>query len=209
MRRCDNSRGWVRYPLIALRNPAAGPLLACAIALGFGVRFGWSLPVPDTILLPDTLGPTWNDDCSFAVGRDTVRWAVGDSGRVLETLNNTIQLEYTLGSGQYDLCGVSFADANHGWIVGSKREDPEGGRGVVFRTTTGGDSPREWTASFPVIRPDINVPFLQVQAVDAMRVWVTCDDGYALRSHDGGLNWLVGAKRPTVDAGGEIESERH
>ena len=32
-------------------------LLLCVMALGFGVCFGWSLSAPDTILLPDSLGP--------------------------------------------------------------------------------------------------------------------------------------------------------
>jgi len=170
---------------------------------------GQAQPTRDTISLPDSLGSTWNDVCSLAAGDNDARWAVGDSGKVLKMADGDTAARYVIGKGQFDLCGVAFADPQHGWIVGNKRDDPERGRGVILRTTTGGDSPQAWTAAFPVIRPSINVPFLQVQAVDAMRVWVTCGDGYELRSHDGGLNWLVGVKRPTVDAGGEIESERH
>ncbi|HTW91017.1 MAG TPA: hypothetical protein VMH22_04850, partial [bacterium] len=106
-----------------------------------------------------------------------------------------------------DPCGVSFADADHGWIVGCKREDPGRGRGVVFRTTTGGDSSQAWIATFPVIRPGVNVPLLKVQTVDAMRVWVTCGDGYALRSNDGGMDWLIVSKHPTSDTGGQARSQ--
>jgi len=40
---------------------AAGLKLLCALALGFGVCLGWSLPVPDTIKLPDSLGPLYPD----------------------------------------------------------------------------------------------------------------------------------------------------
>jgi hypothetical protein len=46
-------------------NRAAGPrvwaakakVLLCAVVLSVGLSFGWSPPVPDTILLPDSLGP--------------------------------------------------------------------------------------------------------------------------------------------------------
>jgi len=37
---------------------AVGPrLLLCMMVVGIGVSIGWSQPVPDTILLPDSLGP--------------------------------------------------------------------------------------------------------------------------------------------------------
>ncbi len=146
-------------------------------------------------------GPALNDTCSLTAGDSAVQWAVGDSGRVFKTVNGTTQLEYNLGKGQYDLLGVSFADVDHGWIVGSKRDDPERGRGVVFRTTTGGENSQAWTASCPVVRPDINVPFLKVQAMDVRHVWITCEDGHMLYSNDGGARWAVTAKcnRPDTE----------
>jgi photosystem II stability/assembly factor-like uncharacterized protein len=190
-------------------NRAVGPnVLLCAVVLAL-LATVHAQPIPDTILLPDSLGPTWTVACSLSVRGTSVRWAVGDSGKVLKTTNGDTTARYVIGKGQYDLCGVAFADPQHGWIVGNGRNDQECGRGVVFRTTSGGDSALAWIATFPVTRQGINVPLLRVQAVDAMRVWVLCGNGYTLRSHDGGLNWLVGAKRPTVDAGGEIENERH
>jgi photosystem II stability/assembly factor-like uncharacterized protein len=139
----------------------------------------------------DPNGPRWNDTCSLSVHGTTVRWAVGDSGNVLKRVDGDTTAEYVVGRGQYDLCSVSFADENHGWIVGQKRDDPERGRGVIFRTTTSGDSSRAWTATFPVIRPDAGVPFLKVEALDLRHVWVTCADGYMLYTNDGGANWLV------------------
>jgi YVTN family beta-propeller protein len=39
------------------RGNWAGGLLLCVAALGLGVSIGWSQPAPDTILLPDSLGP--------------------------------------------------------------------------------------------------------------------------------------------------------
>jgi len=178
-------------------------LLVCVLALGTIATTGRSRPVADSDLRADSLAPAWNDVCSLSTGGEVVLRAVGDSGRFLKIVNGDTNTEYNLGEGLYDLHGVAFADANHGWIVGYKRDDPERLRGVVFRTTTGGDSPGEWTATFPVIRPGINVQFLKVQAVNTMRVWVMCDDGHLLWSNDGGVNWLVTAKRSGVEYGGK------
>lgn len=147
-------------------------------------------------------GPTVNDSCRLTLGDSVIQWAVGDSGMVTKSVDGTTQQEYKLGGGRYDLNGVSFADADHGWIVGSKRGEPERGRGVVFRTTTGGGSPQVWTATFPAIRPGINMPFLKVQAMDVRHVWVTCGDGYMLYANDGGARWLVTARCNRTDAEG-------
>jgi len=179
----------------------------CATALLLGASVGWSLPEPDTILSPASAGPTWNDVCSLTVGGNDVRWAVGDSGNVLKMVDGDTTARYVIGKGQFDLCGVSFVDAKHGWIVGSKRDDPERGRGIVFRTTTGGANPQAWTASCPVIGPDINVPFLDVQALDVRHVWVTCVDGYMFYSNDGGVRWAVAARRSSSAASGIVGSE--
>jgi photosystem II stability/assembly factor-like uncharacterized protein len=165
---------------------------ALALCLVMVVR---AQPVLDTTLRVDS-PPAWNDTCSLSVDGAVVRWAVGDSGRALKTVNGDTTVEYVVGKGQFDLCGVSFADANHGWIVGIKREDPGRGRGVIFRTTTGGDYPDAWIASCPVIRPDVVVPFLKVQGLDVRHVWVTCGGGYMLYTNDGGARWAVTAKRP-------------
>ena len=136
-----------------------------------------------------------------------MHWAVGDSGNVLNAVDGDTTVRYVIGKGQFDLSGVSFADAKRGWIVGRKREDPERGRGVIFRTTTGGDGSQAWTASCPVIRPGINVPFLKVEALDVRHVWLTCGDGYMLYTNDGGARWAVAAKRPAAVESGTVGSE--
>jgi hypothetical protein len=142
----------------------------------------------------DPNGPKWNDTCSLSVHGAIARWAVGDSGKVLKTVDGDTAAEYVVGKGRFDLSSVSFADENHGWIVGSKREDPEHGRGIVFRTSNDGGSAREWVATCPVIRPGVIVPFLKVQALDIRHVWVTCGDRYMFYSNDGGAGWAVTAK---------------
>ncbi len=143
----------------------------------------------------DLNGPALNDVCGLTAGNNAVFWAVGDQGKVFKIENGGIIAEYTLEGGDYDLHGVSFADGDHGWIVGYKRYDPNDPdswrKGVVFRTITGGGGSGAWTPSCPPVRDGINVPFLKVQAVNTNFVWVTCGDGYVLTSGDGGLNWNV------------------
>ena len=56
-------------------SPAIGRLVLCAIAVGFSVCLGWSLPVPDTIKLPDSLGPLWGPPRPYHV-------ACGGSGNI-------------------------------------------------------------------------------------------------------------------------------
>jgi photosystem II stability/assembly factor-like uncharacterized protein len=188
-----------------LKMTAAFGLRICALVLCI-VTAVHAQPVPDTTRCADSL-PTWNDTCSVGVHGTTVRWAVGDSGRVLKVADGDTTAEYVVGRGQFDLYGVSFADAKHGWIVGNKRHDPEGGRGVVFRTTAGGEDSQAWIASCPVVRPDVNVPFVKVQALSPRHVWVTCGSGYMLYTNDGGEGWLVAAKRNGTDAEGSDDEE--
>ena len=168
-------------------------LRTCALALCLAI-VARAQSVPDTTRRVDSVTAR-NDRCSLSIDGATMHWVVGDSGKVLKMVNGDTAAGYVLGKGQYDLYSVSFADQDRGWIVGSKRDDPERGRGVIFRTAAGGDGSQAWTTTCPVIRPDINVPFLEVVALDVRHVWVTCGDGYMLYSNDGGVLWAVAAKR--------------
>jgi len=176
---------------------AAGPRsLVLGLALGFVASIGQAQPAPDTALQHGSHWSTWNDVCSLSVDGTFGRWAVGDSGRVLRMANGDSSVGYVIGRGQYDLCGVSFADANHGWIVGNKRDEPNRGSGIVFSARRGGSEAKEWVWSCPVVRPGVKVPFLKVEAMDIRHVWVTCGDGYMLYTNDGGARWAVTARRP-------------
>ncbi len=185
-------------------TPVLG-LRTCALALCL-VTVARAQPSPDATSGADSQ-PAWSATCSLNVHGTTMRWAVGDSGKVIKRVSGGISTEYVLGRGQFDLLSVSFADAKRGWIVGNKREDPECGRGVVFSTITGGAGPQAWTASCPVVRPGISVPFLKVQALDIRHVWVTCGEGYMLYSNDGGVRWVVAAKRSSSAASGIVGSD--
>jgi photosystem II stability/assembly factor-like uncharacterized protein len=169
-------------------------LLLCALALTLAVVVR-AQPVPD-VIRPTASQSAWNGACSLSVHGAVVRWAVGDSGRVLKMVNGDTSAGYVVGKGLYDLCGVSFADESHGWIVGNKRDEPGQGSGVIFSTKRSGNEATDWVWSCPVIRPDVNLPFLKVQAMDVRHVWVTCGGGYMLYSNDAGARWAVTAKRP-------------
>jgi len=162
-----------------------------------------ALAAGDVEINYDPDGLALNDVCGLTVDNDAVFWAVGDGGQVYKIVGHVgdyieIETSFTLGNGDYDFHGVSFADANNGWIVGYRRYDPNDPgswrRGVVFRTTTGGGNANQWDPDWPEVQSGINVPFLKVQAVNNNTVWLTCGDGYVLWSGNGGSAWSVRTK---------------
>ncbi len=187
---------------------SVGRVLLCAAALGLVAGVGH---VQSTTLVTtsprDSLRPSWNGVCSLAVGGSDVQWAVGDSGKVLKMVNGDSSVGYVIGRGQFDLCSISFADADHGWIVGFKREEPNRGSGVVFSTKRGGSKATDWVWSCPAVRPDVNVPFVKVQALSNRHVWVTCGDRYMLYTNDGGARWAVTARRLGAGESGTAGSD--
>ncbi len=186
---------------------SVGPVLLCAVALVLVAGIGQAQSTPDTISPRDSHGPTWNDVCSLSVDGTFGRWAVGDSGRVLRMADGDSSVGYVIGRGQFDLCSVSFADVNHGWIVGNKRDEPDRGSGIIFSTKRGGNGATDWVWSCPVVRPDVNVPLLKIQAMDIRHVWVTCGDGYMLYTNDGGARWAVTSNHPGLGESGTIGSD--
>jgi hypothetical protein len=69
---------------------------------------------------------------------------------------------------------VAFADAQHGWIVGSG--------GVIRATANGG---RTWTPE----RARTGADLVHVQFTDRTHGWITTDNGEILRTTDGGTTW--------------------
>jgi len=190
-----NKKGMKMTGVFGLRTCA---LVLCTI---MAVR---AQPVLGTIQDAGSL-PTWNGACSLSVRGAVVRWAVSDSGKVLKMVDGDTAAEYTIGKEQYDLCGVSFAGENHGWIVGNKRDEPSKGSGIILSTRRGGNEAKDWVWSCPVVRPDVNVPFVDVQALSTRHVWVTCGGGHMLYTNDGGARWAVTAKR----GGRDTERSNH
>jgi YVTN family beta-propeller protein len=76
----------------AARNRAAkARILLCLIGLGFGVCFGFSLPVPDTIMLPDSLGPIRPPyHLAFGSSTDNI-YVASESSDIIVVDGNTFQ----------------------------------------------------------------------------------------------------------------------
>ena len=180
-----------------------GKVPRCAVVLSLAaIAFSQTVPVKT----PSRDSPSaLNAACSLSVRGAVVRWAVGDSGKVLKIVDGDTAAAYVVGRGQFDLCGVSFASANHGWIVGNKRDEPSKGSGIILSTRRGGNEAKDWVWSCPVVRPDVNVPFVDVQALSTRHVWVTCGGGHMLYTNDGGARWAVTAKR----GGRDTERSNH
>ncbi len=132
-------------------------------------------------------GPSIQDICILPDGLHG--WAVGGSGAggqvyscVLRTTDggaNWVPLPFPYPTSVV-LCGVDFADALNGWVVGSA--------GAIYATTDGGDTWVRQTSG--TARKLTKVCFL-----DALRGWATggWQDGSSylvLHTTNGGTNWV-------------------
>jgi hypothetical protein len=101
---------------------------------------------------------------------------------------------FSLGAG-YNLTGVSFepySGSMIGYIVGYIREGDNKWKGVIWKTTNGGGSANDWTPIPDYNLPQFHVPtpFLNVATGSGGVVWVSCGNGYVIKSLNYGANWL-------------------
>ncbi|HKJ81940.1 MAG TPA: YCF48-related protein [Ignavibacteriaceae bacterium] len=103
-------------------------------------------------------------------------WVAGDN-KVLKTIDGGeqwTQQNYNLGGGLMDIC---FTDSSNGWAAGSC---------LLARTTDGGEN---WYAQ-------TNIPNLLTRVFDSIHFlnfnfgWITCSDGYILKTTNGGNSWV-------------------
>ncbi len=165
---------------------AAAPAGAGTVSTGDGV-WHWQNPWPqgNRLLAVDFV------DASTG-------WAVGQSGTIIRTSDGGATWTGQVSGTTWDLTGVSFADTQHGWVIGEYEEvgrvlDYQGLR-VMLRTVDGG-------ATWKRVRlPGSEWPYLpkQVCFVDRQNGWVLGQsDGMhtLLRTEDGGRTW----EHQTVD----------
>jgi photosystem II stability/assembly factor-like uncharacterized protein len=132
-----------------------------------------------------------NDVCRIP---ETNKYAlVSDSGWVYFCDRyNQNEAESIRISTDYILSGVCFADTLVGWVVGYKRDEPDKFKGAIWKTINKGVS---WIR-LPHIPPfPFPTPFLDIEAVNRYIVWISCANGYTLRTKDGGVNWLITPKK--------------
>jgi photosystem II stability/assembly factor-like uncharacterized protein len=105
-------------------------------------------------------------------------WIVGDSGKVLKTVDGGTNWNYVTNSGinQNDRSKtVFFLDANNGWISTKNVS----GDGIIQHTTDGGAS---WTSQgTPLVDPQGGNAIFSIYFVDAQNGWLTADKGKICR----------------------------
>jgi len=106
-----NGNDRVLGPYSASRRRGAGPLLAFALALGIGVSYGWMPSVPDTILLPDSLGPL-RPPYHLAFGNSTDNiYVASESSDIIVVDGNTFQRIKRINTGTP--VGVALLASQH------------------------------------------------------------------------------------------------
>ncbi|HEX2099457.1 MAG TPA: YCF48-related protein, partial [Candidatus Synoicihabitans sp.] len=103
--------------------------------------------------------------------------AVGSDGTVLHHRNDQPTWEVVASGTEANLCGVSFADARYGWIVGHG--------GTILRSADGGLT---WQSRGP--RRSHHLGFLDVLALAPNHVIVIGGNGVYRETRDGGETWL-------------------
>jgi hypothetical protein len=136
---------------------------------------------------------------------DKLIWTVGDNGMVKKITGYNTITDVEIGISGFDqqlwnFQGVSFADANNGWIVGYKRTGNDIYKGVILRMENG--IWQQPTYSHRIIglqeTPDSLTPFLKVKVVRlgvSFRGFISCGNGYILRLELDG-NWTP--RRPQI-----------
>lgn len=156
--------------------------LAVSELAAVAVRGSWVCAVGDGIQRSIDSGQLWNTAASTPGLRDvylatsTAGWAVGDSGRVLRTVDGGANwIQSNLPGVTSTLRGVHFLNSTTGWLVGDN--------GKHFKSTDGGAS---WTA---VAVPNSS-HFTDVFYVDAQRGWIAAGDS-VLITQNGGVGWVA------------------
>jgi len=124
-----------------------------------------------------TSGTTHNLNSVYFVDNNT-GWAVGDSGKILNTTDGgTNWIPQTIDT-MFSLYSVHFEDNNTGWTVGW---DYDLDVGVILKTTDGGTN---W--NYQTIDPNV---YLSVYFTDNNTGWAVGSGGTILNTTDGGTNW--------------------
>lgn len=143
------------------------------------VDTGWAVGDSGTIIYTEDGGEHWStQETNMTNALRGVCFISPDTGRAV---GEAVILTTANGGATWlptpvdeTLYGVSFPDASHGWVVGT--------RGTILRTNNGGQSwTPQWTGA--------SLPFLDVASVGADEGWVVGVGGRILHTGDGGADW--------------------
>ncbi len=127
-------------------------------------------------------------------GSETNVWVVGEGGYVYHRSGQVHDPTWTritnlpVGYNYYDFNDVYFVDADHGWVVGEKKQtgDATDYSGVIYYTTNAGGIWQVPT-SMPIFL--VPTPFRKVKMANISEGYISCGNGAVLRTGDGGATW--------------------
>ena len=128
---------------------------------------------------------------------DSLAWVVGEAGQVWKRTGGTYSNSWihidTLPN-EYQFNDVFFINENTGWIVGAGTQDTLKYRGIIYKTTNGGD---DWDDQTPALASDpYPTPFLKVQFIDGDVGYITCGNGRVIKTENGGFTWTRTSSDP-------------
>ncbi len=130
-----------------------------------------------------------NERRGWAVGQTYRHWLETGNGILVRTVNGGRDWHSYTTTAWPPLFGVSFADAENGWIVGGQNSKGEERRPRIWHTTDGGATWQPQTAG-DVVR------LMDVCAVDSKTAFAadgpvrTGDPGRIFATRDGGASWV-------------------
>ncbi|HJQ27267.1 MAG TPA: YCF48-related protein [Blastocatellia bacterium] len=159
---------------------------------------------PSDLLMTTDGGKTWQSQVRLNVSiydiqfvDKTTGWASGSKGSIYHTTNGGVTWDkqrteietgdvYTLpgseGAKFFDVSGICFVDAEHGYAAARARNEEETGR--IIGTTNGGAT---WTRQGRVTDSGVHDVFF----VNANEGWILTDKGsYIIHTTDGNKTWL-------------------
>lgn len=169
------------------------PLRLCAISLLVLPAFAQDAPAPaanarDQQPRPAEMAPRAAKSLLLAITQTGERIvAVGDRGVILVSADGA-KWEQVPAPVHATLTAVSFADAQHGWVVGHDA--------AILHTSDGG---RTWQLQH--FDPAGNKPLLTVLALDAKHALAAGAYGLFLRTEDGGATWAPADVPALVEEG--------
>jgi len=155
-------------------------------------------------------GPTFNAVAVTVgtVGSDVFAYCAGENGllerwRYVDGHRNGDPETVNLPNAEnYNLTGISLTDYPYphpvGYIVGYNISDPNYPKwtGAIWYTING----FFWQRLSNIPSFSIPTPFLDVHTVDGVNVWVSCGNGYVIRSTNSGEDWSIAQNKPGGDA---------